>query len=308
MNHGPLIFVGVFFALALSWFGMVFEPQLQLGNAQQSTNVVNTAELYPQRRPGQAQQGLDVYRSLGCASCHSQQVGQTGRRYDVVLTDAGTNRAAVIAVLPKVLPDLATSEGEKLLAGPMPQTILKDLARLDADAKVAKFEPTGAKAEVKVIPTGPDIARGWGKRRSVAEDFLFDQPVMLGSQRIGPDLASVGLWRPSAELLLLHLYDPKILEKKSVMPRYRFLFEKRRIGRAPSPDALKLAGEFAPEPGYEILPTEKAKQLVAYLLSLRTETVLFETPMTVAAALVSTNASAMTTNAPSAATTNAPPP
>ena len=37
MNHGPLIFLGVFFALALSWFGLVFEPQLQLGNAQPTT-------------------------------------------------------------------------------------------------------------------------------------------------------------------------------------------------------------------------------------------------------------------------------
>ena len=304
MNHGPLIFVGVFFALALSWFGMVFEPQLQLGNAQQATNVVNTAELYPNRRPGQAQQGLDVYRSLGCAGCHSQQIGQTGRRYDVQLTDAGTNRSAVIAVLPKVLPDLSTAAAEKLLAGPMPQTILKDLPRLEADAKVAKLEPSGAKAQVKVIPTGPDLARGWGKRRSVAVDYLFDQPVMLGSQRIGPDLANIGLWRPSAEILLLHLYDPKILEKKSVMPRYRFLFEKRKIGRAPSPDALKLTGGFAPESGYEIVPTEKAKQLVAYLLSLRTETVVFETPMTVAVAAVSTNAPAATN---STATTNLPP-
>src|SRR5207249_4748803 len=83
--HDALIFLGVFFALALSWFGLVFEPQLQLGNAQPATNVVNTAELYPQRRPGLAKQGLEVYRSLGCASCHSQQVGQTGRTYDVVL-------------------------------------------------------------------------------------------------------------------------------------------------------------------------------------------------------------------------------
>ena len=35
MNHGPLIFLGVFAALALSWFGLIFEPQLQLGTAQQ---------------------------------------------------------------------------------------------------------------------------------------------------------------------------------------------------------------------------------------------------------------------------------
>jgi len=306
MNHGPLIFLGVFFALALSWFGLVFEPQLQLGNAQPATNVVNTSELYPQRRPGLAKQGLDVYRSLGCASCHSQQVGQTGRIYDVVLTDAGTNRADVVRALLKVEPGATPVELEKRVAGPMPLKVLNDVTRAVADAAVEKFEPTGAKAEVKVIPTGPDIARGWGKRRSVAEDFLFDQPVMLGSQRIGPDLADVGSRLPVAERHLLHLYNPKIFEKKSVMPPYRFLFEKRKIGREPSPDALRFTGEFAPERDCEIVPTDQAKALAAYLLSLRADTVIFETPMTVAFA-ASTNAPAVPTNAPVAAATNAPP-
>jgi cbb3-type cytochrome oxidase cytochrome c subunit len=298
MNHGPLIFLGVFFALALSWFGLVLEPQLQLGNAQPATNVVNTAELYPQRRPGLAQQGLDVYRSLGCASCHSQQIGQTGRTYDVVLTDAGTNRTDVVRALLKVKPGATAGEMEKGLASPMPLNVLKDVTRALADAAVEKLEPAGAKAQVKVIPTGPDIARGWGKRRSVAEDFLFDQPVMLGSQRIGPDLADVGSRLPQAEWHLLHLYNPKIVEKKSVMPPYRFLFEKRKILREPSPNALRFTGEFAPERGCEIVPTDQAKALVAYLISLRADTVIFETPLTVAVAV--------STNAPAGATTNAP--
>jgi cbb3-type cytochrome oxidase cytochrome c subunit len=296
MNHGPLIFLGVFFALALSWFGLVFEPQLQLGNAQPTTNVVNSTELYPQRRPGLAKQGLDVYRSLGCAGCHSQQVGQTGRTYDVVLTDAGTNRADVVRALLKVKPGTTAAELEKGLAGPMPSNVLEDVTRAVGDAAIAKLEPTGAKAEVKVIPTGPDIARGWGRRRSVAEDFLFDQPVMLGSQRIGPDLADVGSRLPVAEWHLLHLYNPKNFEKKSIMPPYRFLFEKRKIGREPSPNALKFTGESAPEPGSEIVPTDQAKALVAYLISLRADTVVFETPMTVAIG-ASTNAPAAT-NAP----------
>ena len=60
MNHGPLIFLGVFVALASSWFGMIFQPQLQLGTAKQETNLVSTVELYPQARPGLAKQGLDV--------------------------------------------------------------------------------------------------------------------------------------------------------------------------------------------------------------------------------------------------------
>ncbi len=304
MNHGPLIFLGVFFALTLSWFGLVFEPQLQLGNAQPATNIVNMAQLYPQMRPGQARQGLDVYRSLGCAACHSQQIGQTGRTYDVALTDAGTNRAEVIAALLKVDPASTPAEAERVLAGPMPQTNLKHVPRSIATNVVAMLESAGAKAEFEILPTGPDIARGWGKRRSVAEDFLYDQPVMLGSQRIGPDLADVGS-RPalSAEWHLLHLYNPRIVVSESVMPPYRFLFEKRKIGREPSPAALKLAGKFAPEEGYEIVPTDQARQLVAYLLSLRADTAIFETPMTVATAIVSTNAAAAT-NTPAAPLTN----
>ena len=57
---------------------------------------------------------------------------------------------------------------------------------------------------------GPDIERGWGKRRSVAEDYLFDSPVMLGSRRVGPDLANVGIRQPDANWHLLHLYDPRL--------------------------------------------------------------------------------------------------
>ena len=297
MNHGPLIFLGIFFALAASWFGLVFEPQLQLGNAQ-PTNAVNAADLYPQMRPGMARQGLDVYRSLGCAACHSQQIGQTGRTYDVLLNDAGTNRTAVVDLLLKLNAAGRVAEAEALLTG-TPRTILKNLTRADADAAVAKFEPTGAKAEVKVIPTGPDIARDWGKRRSVAEDFLFDHPVMLGWQRIGPDLADVASRRPDRNWHLLHLYNPQIIESKSIMPPYRFLFEKRKIGREPSPDALKLSGESAAEAGCEIVPTDQAKQLAAYLLSLRADAVIFETPMTVPAAPAAvTNAPAAATNAP----------
>src|SRR5205807_709435 len=34
MKYGPLVFLGLLFALALSWLGMVATPQLQLGNQQ----------------------------------------------------------------------------------------------------------------------------------------------------------------------------------------------------------------------------------------------------------------------------------
>ena len=38
-----------------------------------------------------------------------------------------------------------------------------------------------------------DIKRGWGTRRTVARDYIYEKPVMLGTMRTGPDLANVGL-------------------------------------------------------------------------------------------------------------------
>jgi cytochrome c oxidase cbb3-type subunit 2 len=64
------------------------------------------------------------------------------------------------------------------------------------------------------------------------------------------------------------------------MPPYRFLFQKRKIGKVASADALKLTGESAPPAAFEIVPTEDARALVAYLLSLQADAPLFETPVT----------------------------
>jgi len=42
-----------------------------------------------------------------------------------------------------------------------------------------------------------DIERGWGARRTVARDYLYEAPPVFGSSRLGPDLANVGsnAWR-----------------------------------------------------------------------------------------------------------------
>src|SRR5262249_9587414 len=128
---------------------------------------------------------------------------------------------------------------------------------------------------------GADQQRGWDGRQShvqsVAQDYLFAQPIMLGSQRIGPDLANIGLRKPDAAWQFQHLYDPQAVSPGSTMPPYRFLFEKRKLnqGEKPSADALHVANVPA---GYEIVPTAEAKALVTYLQSLHSEGILFETP------------------------------
>jgi hypothetical protein len=42
-----------------------------------------------------------------------------------------------------------------------------------------------------------DIERKWGQRRSAPRDYIFDRPVLLGTMRMGPDLANVGHRAPS---------------------------------------------------------------------------------------------------------------
>jgi cbb3-type cytochrome oxidase cytochrome c subunit len=324
MNYGALVFLAAFFALASSWCGFVMAPQLQIGRLQQTNTVGGAAVAYPIARAGLAQQGLEVYRANGCAYCHSQQVGQTGTMLDIALTDAGTNQAATVAALLKLAegstnqparltmrvplpPGLSNAASATMLEG-LPKALLRSSTREAANAAIKTLNATSAKAQLWIVPVGPDLARGWGKRRSVAEDFLFDSTVMPGSQRVGPDLANVGVRRPDANWHLRHLYAPRLEVKGSAMPPYRFLFEKRKLGRQPSPEALVLAGEPGTGAGYEVVPTQAAKALVAYLTALRTDAPLFSAPLSMpapAGTSAATNAPALTvTSSTNAATAN----
>lgn len=115
-----------------------------------------------------------------------------------------------------------------------------------------------------------DIARGWGKRRSVPRDYINDKPILLGTMRTGPDLANAGTrWSPDWNHK--HLYNPRMMVPQSIMPPFKFLYEVRpMVDGKPSPEAIALTGVWAAEipEGSEVIPTEDAKALVAYLLSL----------------------------------------
>jgi len=131
---------------------------------------------------------------------------------------------------------------------------------------------------------GSDYERQWGGRagvvQSVAQDYLYDQPAMLGTQRVGPDLANIGLRQNQTNLTLLfqHLYNPRLTMPGSLMPPFRFLFTKRplKFNEQPADDAVSVGKDAVP--GYEVVPTADARALAAYLLSLHSDAVLFETP------------------------------
>ena len=237
MNNGPLLFLGIFASLASSFWGLLLVPQLQLGSQQQITN--SAMALYPQPRGGSAKAGAEVYRSLGCVECHSQQVRGLGA----------------------------------------------------------------------------DRARNWGPRITVAQDYLGDYPVLLGAQRLGPDLANIGLRQTNATDLLRRLYNPQLMMPGSMMPPHRFLFERQKLKDDQKPALEAVAFESSGgQATYEVVPSPEAIALVDYLLSLRADSPLFEAPLPKSATntteAASTNAlgtNVLSTNTNTPATSNATP-
>ncbi|TWU45836.1 Cytochrome C oxidase, mono-heme subunit/FixO [Novipirellula aureliae] len=117
---------------------------------------------------------------------------------------------------------------------------------------------------------GADLERGWGQRRSVPLDYILQRPPFTGTMRTGPDLSNIGMRQPSEQWHFLHLYDPQITSKGSVMPPFKFLFTESDQDSVPDIGAIELPGGGQGSPKW-IIPNEEAKQLVAYLKSLKQE-------------------------------------
>src|SRR5262249_3218451 len=59
--------------------------------------------------------------------------------------------------------------------------------------------------QVRADNFGTDIASGWGDRRSVPRDYIYENPVLLGTMRTGPDLANIGVRQADETWHYLHL-------------------------------------------------------------------------------------------------------
>jgi cytochrome c oxidase cbb3-type subunit 2 len=171
MKNIKLIFAGVLFTLSASFIGILLSGRVQLGSLGRAP-AEEGGPLFPLREPGLVIQGRQVYISLGCVACHTQQVRPASQ--------------------------------------------------------------------------GSDIAKGYGPRHSVARDYVLQSSVLLGSHRIGPDLANYGARVSSENEIHAHLRSPKA---GSAMPSYDFLYTTGKEGAK--------------------VPTEKATALVAYLKSLK---------------------------------------
>ena len=121
-----------------------------------------------------------------------------------------------------------------------------------------------------VRPLFIDVAYG---RASEVADYAGASPPLLGTERTGPDLSTVGIRQPSVMWNLLHLFNPRSMVPESVMPGFPWYFEIVDRPRAPdgaSDYVLALPEPFLPA-GKVALPRCEALDLVAYLQSLRQE-------------------------------------
>jgi len=155
--------------------------------------------------------------------------------------------------------------------------------------------------EVRDPQYGPDMDRGWGPRRTVARDYIYEEVPLLGSTRIGPDFANYGWladakdaagnvikvpqWRNEPETdpkrplvrneawIYQHLYNPRTLVGDSVCPPMPNLFELADMGSTPSANAVAVIGNR------QLVPTTEARHIASYLLSLNRTHELKEAPI-----------------------------
>lgn len=111
----------------------------------------------------------------------------------------------------------------------------------------------------------PDFERGWG-RASVAADYAYDTPHLLGTMRTGPDLFNIGARQPSDDWHLGHLYQPRAYVPGSIMPSYPYIFEAKNAAEK-GDVVVNLPAGYAPA-GKVVIAKQEALDLVKYLKSL----------------------------------------
>ena len=186
----------IFLTLAFAWLAFVVGAKNQYGDLEPTAESLEEdgsipidAELYPKSMPGIAQQGAKDYLSLGCVTCHTQQV--------------------------------------------------------------------------RSEESGFDVERGWGKRPSVPRDYILQNEVLLGHNRVGPDLANIGLREYSPEWLHQHLFMPQTLVDGSICQPSPFLYD---VSDEPSEGYIESKSD---DKTIFIKPSFRANRLVAYLESLK---------------------------------------
>jgi cytochrome c oxidase cbb3-type subunit 2 len=108
--------------------------------------------------------------------------------------------------------------------------------------------------------------RVWG-RPSTRGDYAYSTPQLLGTERTGPDLTTIGQRQPSNVWHLIHLYQPRALVHASIMPSYPWLFATK--DKADTGDVVvTIPAGYGPA-GKVVVASQQASDLVEYLRSLK---------------------------------------
>lgn len=121
-----------------------------------------------------------------------------------------------------------------------------------------------------------DMDRVWGKRPGIAADyagikrtdFWRNTATLMGTERTGPDLTNIGSRQPSLTWNLLHLFQPRAVVSKSIMPAYPWLFDVKEEVLEGEVEVV-IPDEFREGIEGKVVATEDALNLVAYLQSLK---------------------------------------
>ncbi len=245
MNFGPLLFLGIFLTFASAWIGLVFMPTATLKNVQ-ATMPEGSTVANPRPYTGQEQLGRAVYQREGCVYCHSQQV--RGGQYNNDLERGWGSRRShpqdYIYDYPLLLgtmrtgPDLANI-GARQNNDNWHLTHLYDPQLITRGSIMAPFRFLFRLQPIGQTPSA-DALR-----------FNFVYVTLAGDiNKVLQDLNAAGF---------------TLVEKRG--DRYLGQFEPAKAA-----DLLKVAGVKSAEAyvpaGQEIVPTDDAKNLVAYLKSL----------------------------------------
>lgn len=176
---------------------------------------------------------------------------------------------AGLTLLVAILPALYNQKNNRPLPGsePLSEAALKGKQLYIANGCVACHTQ-----QVRNL----DMDKVWGTRPSLAADyaaikrtdFWRNTATLMGTERTGPDLTDIGNRQPSKDWNLVHLFNPRIVVKESIMPAYPWLFtEKKQVTAGEV--VVNIPQEYLEDNENKVVATNDALYLVAYLQSLK---------------------------------------
>lgn len=176
---------------------------------------------------------------------------------------------AGLTVLVAILPAINNQANNKALPG---------ATALSADAVKGKnlYIANGCVACHTQQVRNVDMDKVWGTRPGLAADyagmhrtdFWRNTATLMGTERTGPDLTDIGNRQSSRDWNLVHLFNPRIVVKESIMPAYPWMFSiKNEPGKG---DVIVNVPEaYLNGKDGKVVASDDALYLIAYLQSLK---------------------------------------